>query len=111
MSDAVLAALITAGLGALAAIVVEVIRRRRPKPDNPKPDKSEEDPPPDPVVTLLGQKLDAVLAQISPNSGKSLHDTVTRIDRRVGEVAELQRQHGERLAAVEARVSDHLARS
>lgn len=92
MSEPVLITLITT-LGALVtAIIVEIIKRGR-------------------AQKATDEKIDAVLAQINPNSGKSLHDAVKRIERDVRDVKTVQHRHGERLAAVEVRVSDHLARS
>lgn len=90
MSEGIVIALIGAIGGLITAVVVEAIRRGR-------------------AQRRTDDTLADVLGQLRPNGGASVADTVTRIERRVGEVAELQREHGERLAAVEARVSDHIA--
>lgn len=83
---------IVAFITVAGAVIVEAIRRSRAQRNT-------------------DQRLDAVLGQLRPNGGKSLSDAVTRIEGQVGELRELQREHGERLAAVEARVSDHITLS
>lgn len=83
---------IVAFITVAGAVIVEAIRRSRAQRNTDK-------------------RLDTVLGQLQPNGGKSLSDAVTRIEGQVGELRELQREHGERLAAVEARVSDHITLS
>lgn len=80
---------IVAFITVAGAVIVEAIRRSRAQRNT-------------------DERLDTVLGQLQPNGGKSLSDAVTRIEGQVGELRELQREHGERLAAVEARVSDHI---
>lgn len=89
MTTEVIVAIITTGGALLSGIVVESIKRGR-------------------AQRSTDERLDIVLGQLRPNGGKSLSDAVTRIEDQVGELRELQREHGERLAAVEARVSDHI---
>lgn len=83
---------IVAFITVAGAVIVEAIRRSRAQRNT-------------------DERLDTVLGQLQPNGGKSLSDAVTRIEGQVGELRELQREHGERLAAVEARVSDHITLS
>jgi len=89
MTTEVIVAIITTAGALLPGIVVESIKRGR-------------------AQRATDERLDTVLGQLKPNGGKSLSDAVTRIEGQVGELRELQREHGERLAAVEARVSDHI---
>ena len=84
MSEAVLIALITV----FGAVVVEIIRRERAQKANE-------------------EKLNAMLGQMTPNGGSSMHDTVTAIGKTLDDVRKTQGKHGERLAAVEAHV-EHL---
>lgn len=89
MSDAVLIALIAAVGGLLSAILVELIRARK--------------------------NTARVVSEVTPNGGSSIKDAVGRIEVQVreiraeqGEIRTEQSRHGARLAAVEARVSDHV---
>lgn len=81
----VIVALISTVGALVTAIVVEMIRRGR-------------------AQKRTDRALDVVLHEIRPNSGHSLHDKVCRIERSVDDVRKWQSKHGERLAAVEARV-------
>ncbi|MFF5992573.1 hypothetical protein [Prauserella flavalba] len=92
MSEAVLIALIGAVGALLTGVLVELIRTRR-------------------AQNRTNEQLGGVLGQVSPNSGRSLHDAVTRIEGDVGEMRRQLGKHGERLAKVETRLSDHLQRS
>lgn len=49
-------------------------------------------------------KLDQVLAELSPNSGKSVKDAVDRIDITLAAHGKQLKGHGERLARVETHV-------
>lgn len=82
---------IVAFITVAGAVVVEAIRRSRAQRNT-------------------DQRLDAVLGEITPNSGKSMHDKVDRIERSVDAIQHKQTEHGERLAVVEARVADNLGR-
>lgn len=89
MSEPVLIALIGAVAALLSGILVELIRTRR--------------------------KTAKVEAEVTPNGGSSMKDALGRIEKEITEVRAEQRdsrteqsRNGERLAAVEARLSDHL---
>jgi hypothetical protein len=78
-------ALITAAgavLVALVGVLVELVRARRSQ--------------------------DKVAKEVAPNGGSSLRDAIDRIERDGREMAKVQAGQGERLAALEARIGDHL---
>jgi hypothetical protein len=63
------------------------------------------------VVALINRRpLKKVVAEVTNNGGSSLKDAVARIETSVTRIVSTQQQHGERLAAVETRLSDHLHR-
>ncbi|HEY0638708.1 MAG TPA: hypothetical protein VGD67_13745 [Pseudonocardiaceae bacterium] len=80
MSDAVLIAVISAFGLVLSGVLVEMVRNRR--------------------------QTTKVAAEVSPNGGSSLRDAVARIEADVTRVRDTQVGHGERLAAVEARLNE-----
>ncbi|PRX48691.1 hypothetical protein B0I33_104509 [Prauserella shujinwangii] len=89
MSEPVVIALITALGALLTAVLVEIVRRER-------------------AQRRTDDTLRGLAGQMSPNGGASMHDAVTEIRRDVREIKRQQGQQGERLRAVEVRLSDHL---
>lgn len=87
MSDPEVLAAVIAGV---VAVVVEVIRRG--KQANARLDAT-------------NTQIAAVLHEMQPNSGKSLYDRICRMDNTLEAVRKVQASQGERLAAVEARVT------
>jgi len=80
MSDAVLIAVISAMGLVLSGVLVELIRTRK--------------------------QATKVAHEVTPNGGSSLRDAVARIEADVTKVRDTQVAHGERLAAVEARLNE-----
>ncbi len=88
MSDVVLAAIIGALGTIIGAMITVYVHRRRARRDEES-------------------KLDQVLAELSEDSGKSIKDTVGRIDTTLAAHGKQLKAHGERLARVETHV-EHL---
>lgn len=79
----------TAFLGLMTAVLIELIRNRRQRTD-------------------VDRKVTTLVAEVTPNGGASLKDAVERIEIDVREMRLEQNRQGQHIAAVEARVSDHL---
>lgn len=62
------------------------------------------------VVTELMRRsrrdMQDVLRELSPDSGQSMHDKISRIESSVDEIRQVQAAQGERISAVEARVQE-----
>lgn len=54
------------------------------------------------------KRQDKVVNEVTPNGGSSLRDAISRIEQDGIKTREAQGRHGERLAAIEARLTDHL---
>ena len=92
MSDPVLIGLIST-LGVLAAtVIVEIIRRNQQHKSNDR-------------------KINAVMYEMSPNSGKSMKDSLGRIEAKVEKIDDRQRDYGDRLTTVEVQLGEHLRRN
>lgn len=62
------------------------------------------------LVTVLGnrrknRKLDAVVHEITPNSGKNMRDAIDRIEKGLGVLAVTVRENSSRIAALEQRAN------
>lgn len=85
MSDKILIWVVVGAGMLIATIITEVLTRWRQHKDNKT-------------------KLDSVLYETSPNSGKSMKDAVGRIEKKVDKLDDRQRDYGERLTKVETSV-------
>jgi hypothetical protein len=99
MSDAVTVATIGAVGLILSGVLVELVRTRR------RADSAAER-----ATTAAAQGAE-VARQVVPNGGASLRDAVDRIEAGLSKVREDQGRHGERLAAVEARLDERNRRA
>ena len=94
MSDPVTVAAIGAIGAILAGVLVELVRTRR-RADSAATQGAE-----------AARQGAEVARQVVPNGGASLRDAVDRIEAGLSKVQEAQGRHGERLAAVEARLDE-----
>lgn len=97
MSEGVQVALVSAAglvLAALVGVLVELVRNRRMQNR----------------VAAQAEPISEIARQVVPNNGSSLRDAVDRIGRRAEEIVKTQASQGERLAALEARFSEHTSR-
>jgi hypothetical protein len=92
MSDPVLVAVVGAVGAILAGVLVELIRARR-------------------SVSRVEESGRRVEAEVTPNGGSSLRDAIGRIETEVIRIRDGQTRHGERLAAVEARLDERTRRT
>lgn len=91
MSDGVMIAVISAVGLVLSGVLVELVRTRR-------------------RADSAAQQGAEVARQVVPNGGASLRDAIDRIEATLREHGKVQSKHGERLAAMEARLDERLHR-